>query len=390
MKAIVVLALLGTAAIAQTTVPMILEGNVPIVELRFDTPSGGARTARFVVDSGGGGFILGSKLTADIGAKAQGPVREEDGEKFQPLMGVHARAGEMELDLSGTLTSGLVGQDRMLARNDAEGMIPGRLLERYRMIFDYPGRTLTFAKPSGAEGRGVKLPSGIRPNNGFPRIEIQIGGATYGVLLDTGASFTMISRVALEQWSKAHADWPSAIGAFGFANMGGGKMEAEAMMLRIPEMKLGSIVVRGPAAVSRQEGTFERSMSRRMTAPIIGSVAGNVLRDFRVEIDYQNRFVYLEKGKDAPSTEISGVGLVLGPGKNGLTVSAVASSAAADVKANVHAGDELIAIDKFEMAGKPLAFAAEALQGPPGSPRRLTLLRNGERVNVTVSCARLL
>jgi predicted aspartyl protease len=390
MKAVCVLVLLGTAAIAQTTVPMILEGNAPIVELRFDTPSGGVRSARFVVDSGGGAFILGAKLTADIGAKRQGPVSSEDGSQFQAVTEVRARVNEMELDLKGIPTSGLVGQDQLLSRNNAEGMIPGRLLQRYRMVFDYPGRTLTFGKPDKAEGRGAKLTAGIRPNNGFPRIEIQVGDATYGVLLDTGASFTMISRPVLEEWSKANANWPSAIGAFGFANMSGGKMEAEAMMLRVPEIKFGSIPVLGGAAVSRPEGTFEKSMSRMMTAPIIGAVAGNVLREFRVDIDYQNGFVYLEKGKDVTSAETGGVGLVLGPGKNGLMVIAIASSAVPDVKASVHAGDELVAVDQVEMMGKPLAIAAEALQGSPGSRRKLTILRNGERVVVTVSCAKLL
>ena len=45
--------------------------------------------------------------------------------------------------------------------------------------------------------------------------------------------------------------------------------------------------------VSQREGTFERRMSRMMSAPMVGSLAGNVLKRFRVELDYPNAKLYL-------------------------------------------------------------------------------------------------
>jgi hypothetical protein len=44
------------------TVPLIVEGNVPIVELEFQTASGASRKARFLVDTSGSSFIIGSQL----------------------------------------------------------------------------------------------------------------------------------------------------------------------------------------------------------------------------------------------------------------------------------------------------------------------------------------
>ncbi|SPF36731.1 putative PDZ/DHR/GLGF domain protein [Candidatus Sulfopaludibacter sp. SbA4] len=372
------------------TLPMNLEGNAPIVELELTKGSGGVRKARFLVDTGGGAVIMGSKVVADIGAKTKGPAMSEDGARFAPLNPLTVRAGGQDLDLSGVPLFGQIDAERIGARDDAEGMIPGRLLRHYHAIFDYPGRTLTLAKPGSVEPRGVKLKAGIGPSNGFPRIEIQIAGQTYGFLLDTGATFTMISRVALEQWAKANPDWPTATGAVGFANMFGGKMESEALMMRISEMKIGSVSVANAAAVSRPDGTFEKYMSGMMTAPIIGSVAGNVLRNFRVEIDYQGGWVYLQRGSNS-APEPAAVGLVLTPGKDGaLMVSAVSSKAAADVSSGVHPGDRLIAIDDAPMTGKVLTAAAEALQGMRDATKRLTLERGGERVAVTVTCENLL
>jgi hypothetical protein len=329
-------------------------------------------------------------VIADTGVKLEGPVQESEGAKYRSLSGVHAYAGGMELDLAGVNTAGSVEKEWIFQRNDAEGLIPGKLLRKYHMIFNYPERTLTFARAGSVEPRGEKIKADIGPNNGFPRIEVEVARQAYGVLLDTGASFTMISRVKLDEWSKANPTWPTATGATAFANMIGGKMESDALMMRIPEMKIGSFTVRQSGVVSRPDGTFEKMMSPIMTAPIIGSVAGNVLCDFRVEIDYQNGLVYLTKTKRVSDPAISGVGLVLAPGKSGLIVSAIASTAAADVKKGVHPGDELIAVDGVSMAGKPLAAAALALQGVKGMAKGLTLLRNGESVSVTVTCASLL
>jgi hypothetical protein len=46
---------------------------------------------------------------------------------------------------------------------------------------------------------------------------------------------------------------------------------------------------------SQGVGTFERTMTSMMAAPVIGALAGNVLRNFRVELDYANQRLYLSR-----------------------------------------------------------------------------------------------
>src|SRR5262249_54199137 len=57
----------------------------------------------------------------------------------------------------------------------------------------------------------------VSTSSGFPRTEIEVDGKRYGVLLDTGASFTMISQSLLETWGPAHTDWKRQRGAVGEA-----------------------------------------------------------------------------------------------------------------------------------------------------------------------------
>jgi hypothetical protein len=201
----------------------------------------------------------------------------------------------------------------------------------------------------------------------------------------------MISRTVLEGWAKANTAWPTAVGAVGFANMFGGKNESEALMLRIAEVGIGSISLKDVAAVSRPEGTFEKSMSRVMTGPIVGALAGNVLRDFRAEIDYQNGFTYLERSTSTRDADLLSVGLVLEAGADGNPlVSGISSAAAPDVKAQVQAGDKLLAVDNAPLQGRSLAAAAGALQGMAGARKQLSLEHGGKALTVSVTIKKLL
>jgi hypothetical protein len=265
------------------------------------------------------------------------------------------------------------------------------LLRNYEVVFDYPAHRFTLAKPGTTEPRGVKIKTPISSPSAFPRIELQIGGVANGFLLDTGASFTMISRTVLDGWAKANTAWPASTGAVGFANMFGGTIENEALMLRIGEAGVGSISLKDIAAVSRPEGTFEKSMSRMMTAPIIGALAGNVLRDFRVEIDYNNGVTYFERAASSVDADLLSVGLILESGADGNPlVSGISSAAASDVKAQVQAGDKLLAVDDAPLQGRSLAATAVALQGKADARKQLSLERDGKALTVSVTIKRLL
>jgi hypothetical protein len=169
-------------------------------------------------------------------------------------------------------------------------MLPGHILSQYHVVFDYPKATFTLAKPGVLSPQGNASPMPVSKQMGFPRTELEVNGVKYGFLLDTGASFTMVSEVLLKAWGTEHPDWQRHEGAFGeAATLGGTTLETMFVPRGVWQAnQLGEFGV-----TSQREGTFERYMSQMMAAPIVGSLAGNVLRNFRVELDYSNQKLYL-------------------------------------------------------------------------------------------------
>lgn len=116
-----------------------------------------------------------------------------------------------------------------------------------------------------------------------------------------------------------------------------------------------------------------------------------MLRDFRVEIDYQRGITYLQKRRSSNDSDLTGVGLVVGvSGSGDVAVTGIGSTAADETKRLVQRSDVLLAIDRRNVSGEPIALMAELLSGAPGSKKRLTLRRNGEQLEVEVPVVKLL
>jgi len=280
----------------QVTVPLLVQGNRPYVELTLLRADGSKRTARFLVDSGGGGFGLVEPLARDLGL-TWGETQSEEGHDFAILKQLpKAFIGDIALDLDPSRSGVAIGVDSILPKSVGapvnEGMLPGYILAKYHVIFDYPKGQFTIARPGVLKSTGTPLPMPVNPLTGFPRTEVEIAGKTYGFLIDTGASFTMVSDALLKSWGKEHPGWPRHPGAYGeAATLGGHTIET----MFLPGGRWGPNELAEFGVTSQREGVFERSMSGRMAAPILGSLAGNVLKQFRVDLDYPNAKLYLSR-----------------------------------------------------------------------------------------------
>jgi hypothetical protein len=377
-------------ALDHVTVPMSVEGNAPIVTLQFKKPNGGTRTARFLFDSGGGAIILDEGLATDLGLKPEGPELSDDGQRYRGVNVTAARVGGMPLDLSASKAFVHLGTASFTNRDTVEGMLPGKALEHYQVVLDYPQQLWSIGSPGTLAHRGERLSAPYVASSGHPRIEVSIGGATFGLLLDTGAEVTLLREGLLRGWAREHPNWSRGSGAVGPANMGGGTDDGHLLLLRIPAFQLGTFTVAQVVAASRPDQTYSAT-SYETPAAIVGALGGNVLSQFRVEIDYPEQLLFLKPSGKTPEHDFDTVGLVLDTNATGeLVVRAVSSSASSITQQNILPGDVILQIGNVSKTPYTLTQAARALSGTVGERKQLRILRNGEPMTVTVTVSRIL
>jgi C-terminal processing protease CtpA/Prc len=129
--------------------------------------------------------------------------------------------------------------------------------------------------------------------------------------------------------------------------------------------------------VSRSDDIY-RPTSYELPGPIIGALGGNVLSQFRVEIDYPEQLLFLERSDREEADDFDTVGLVLDTNSAGqLIVRAVSSTASSVTRRNILAGDVIVRISGVDKAPPSLTEAAQALSGSVGERKQLHILRNG-------------
>jgi PDZ domain len=297
----------------------------------------------------------------------------------------------MPIDLSKVSVAAPLSEDSWdaFAGVVAGGFLPATVLKNYDVVFDYPGHTFTLAKPGVVVHRGTPLSISVQPTTGFARTEIKIAGEAYGFMLDTGAAYTGASRAVVDGWIHEHPAWPHSVGAVGAANMVGKQFDVMNMLVRVPELEWGPFRLRNVGMVSRPRGVYEQAISKEMTAPIIGALAGNVLREFRIEIDYPAGMAYLSKEWTGNSHDLDCVGLILQMESSGaVLVSGVATRNGRPEVNGVRAGDTLLRVDSHNVARDSLAQILQYLSGPVGENKRLTIRRGEQEITVSARVLR--
>ena len=133
------------------TVPFALDHNRMTVEVEFPHPDGGVRKARAWVDTGGTDLLVSESLARDLGIDVPA-FKAADQSAASPSRAPVMRVGGVALDTGGMTVAVRAGRVA-LPGIQAECTIAPRCLRRLHVVFDYPARRLTLARP------GVLKPS---------------------------------------------------------------------------------------------------------------------------------------------------------------------------------------------------------------------------------------
>jgi hypothetical protein len=250
---------------------------------------------------------------------------------------------------------------------------------------------------------GDAVPCRINAKTGLVSVTAKIDAHDYPIAIDCGSAYTWIRQDASARWIGEHPNWKRGVGAGGEANMQlrSDGAEAQAILMRLPRVRLGSMLLervgavgidRGappiPPAPGEQivHGNFFDWYSKKTPEPVIGWIGGNVLKNFRVTFDFPRRTIYFERENKADFYDLNQVGVTLErrDGQQGYFIAGVALKDGRPTVDGVVAGDRLIKIDNLDVSIATRGAIFAELHGEPGSLRTLVVERNGQQLTVPV------
>jgi len=373
------------------TVPFIFDDNRIFAELEFVRPDGTPRRVVAFVDIGTPQLTLEESLGKEL--------------DLANAKQVALRIGDLEIDVPASDVQtdtglGMTGPNgkRILK---VEAVLPGSVMKNYQVVLDYAKRRLTMAKPDTFKPTGDAVPSRVNAKTGLVSVTATVDGRGHAMAIDCGSAYTWIRSDTAAGWISEHPDWKRGVGAVGEANMQvrPDGAEARAVILRLPEIQLGSLLLQQVGAVGIDRaappippapheqivhGNFFEWYSKKTPEPVIGWIGGNVLKNFRVTFDFPRRTIYFERENKADFYDLNQVGITLEThdGQKGYFIAGVALKDIRPTVDGVAVGDRLVKIDDLDLSNATRGAIFSALHGDPGDIRVLTLERNGRQLKV--------
>ncbi len=353
------------------SVPMLVENNRIYIDADYSGSAGRASTLQTQIDTGGGALILARRAVDDLGLALRGKADKEGFVQIAPP-GLHISSDAVSVPFAAST----IGQTSVVSPGaTSPAFLPGGFLRDYVVTYDYTSGSLGLNAPPL---RAAQIPVRVSAKSAFPRIDLVIEGETMGFLLDTGASFSMLSQRVVDRLRSNNPSWRSVHGAYGPANMTGAFGEREATMLRIPQARLGPMVLEPLDVVSRPAGTFEQYMSSLMSAPIAGALGGNVLRNFAFRLDYPQQRLEMRFTRRAWPSELTLAPVIVQPQRDGSYLIAGA------LNIPELAGARLVEVDGHDVDGLSLYAVQQLLRGKPGSTRSLSIVDSEKRSRAVI------
>jgi hypothetical protein len=378
----------GMVPLISAPAPFFLDHNRMIAEIEFERPDGGRRTASAWIDTGNQFLIVDEGLAADLGLDVS-PL-----EQTEPGRPVKSSSTAPPIFLGGFPLS-VDGVSVEIARESfvwtavpAEVNLPASVLRDLHVVFDYPKRRLTVARTGQMQPRGAEVPCRVNPETGLFQIAMTVDGDTVEFGIDTGSAGTWVSENLTRVIKERHPDWPQATGAVGPANFFGFDFELTGNLMSLPEILIGDVRAGESAVLGIDQRMFDW-YSMKSAAPVSGILGANVLRGFRLEVDYPKQMTYWEPGPPIESTDLDIVGLTLRPEADGsYSVAGIAQQNGVPTVQGVEPGDTLRRIGELETDGATMGTVIDALRGKPGEVRLLVIERDGDWIEIEATVRR--
>lgn len=377
---------------SSATVPVTLDHNRIIIDVRFPLPDGSAKRVRAWVDNGNPEMWMTDDLAKNLGLAVSAEGQKGNGVEVRTspppstmiIGGVAIHPSDVKQ------TKVIVGRDAIAPGMSAEINIPSTVLRHYEVAIDYLNREFTIAAPGTLHPKGASGKVTVNAENGLIQVPTKLAEGKYNLALDVGSSYSLVSETLVAQLGRAYPKWPRMTGAVGAANFWGTDDEAYRELLRIPMIEYGPVTLQDVGVASLPEESIE-FFQKRAGMATAGLLGGNAFLNYRISIDYAHSTVYFEQTSKRRPPQMDVVGLVLRPEPDGrYTVVGVAEYQGKPAVSEVKPGDELAGIDQTKPKFGTMGQVWSLLSGSPGEVRTLMFRRGGESFTVKAVVRRFL
>jgi hypothetical protein len=272
-----------------------------------------------------------------------------------------------------------------------EAVIPPGLLQHFQVAFDYGAKTMTLAAPGTLKPEGVGVPIRVNRKTGFVTLDANIDGVVHPVVIDNGGSYTVFHSTA--PLLDSHPDWLRSTGAIGEANylMIPIGPEATTPVIKVPHAALGALTLDDVGVAQTDTpgwlagfvgDIFWDYYSEKAGEKVDGWIGGNVLKSYRLTVDYPNRMTYWLRQAPTDTHDLDQVGVTLVRVNKKYAVGGIALKDGKPTVEGVEVGDTLIQVDQVMADGATRGQILTSLHGKPGERRHLLLERGGKRIEV--------
>jgi hypothetical protein len=383
------------------TVPVTLDQGRVVIDVDLPRPDGSTERIRGWVDNGNPDLYMTQRVANLLGFTVRCDGQICSATPKSPQVSLDIAIGGMKISLTqvGEKTRAIKvprGTPALAPGMSAEINIPSSVLHNYDILFNFPDRQFTIARPGSLKFNGVKSKMLVNATTGLIQIPSKIENKNYDLGLDLGSSVSFLSPELFAKLSRAHADWPRMTGAVGPFNTGELTDETKLKLMRVDRVQYGPLfltyvpVAEFPAELPAELASDVPAdlLNDRLTAvfedrPTAGLLSAEALMNYRIGFDYARSTVYFDIGRTIRFPDFDVIGLILRP--EGDTAFAIAGVADFDGKPsvpNLQLGDRLIAIDEIAIADSTLGQVWALLEGSPGQERRLTIERASKRFAV--------
>jgi predicted aspartyl protease len=266
-------------------VPLEIDNNIILLRVRVN----GSEPLRFIFDTGASHTVISSRRAAELGLKAEG--RFSGNATGGAIRGSVVKG--VSLGVKGAEVSNLLVASMPFETPpgfDFDGIIGSDFIRQFVVEIDYQGKTMNLYDPRAFryKGGGEALPLILTGSTPLVRAEVTLEGrAPFEARLevDTGADGTFLFNSPFVKKRNLPAAFPKA--AQESASGGGG--EQRRLVGRAKAVKLGRVVLDNPPV-----GLSLDTEGSGASEANDGLVGGEVLRRFKVILDYSRGRMILE------------------------------------------------------------------------------------------------